>query len=253
MPVLALFLIACSDPGTSKDSGATGDTDAETTAPTGGELPEPTVETFTTRDGVDLVGDVYAGDPGAPGVVLLHMIPPAWDRASWPADFVSRLRSHGWWVVALDRRGAGDSGGAAVDAYEGEKGRYDLEAAALWLRDAGAGDLAVIGASNGTTTLLDYAIWAPGEGLPPVTVAGLMTGGTYTENNDDFDAMPDVPAIFTFSTAERAWSVEQQAGGPAAWEFVEYPTGDHGTLMFDAAPQVAADIDAFLAESLGGS
>ncbi len=243
-PILALLLAACSDP----EKADTSAVDTDTEQPMGGGVVE-----LETRDGITLVADAYPGDPGAPGIVLLHMIPPGNDRTTWPADFIDTLHAHGWSVLVVDRRGAGDSGGAAEDAYEGEKGRYDLEAAALWLRDSGAGPLAAIGASNGTTTVLDYAVWADGEGLPPLVAAGLMTGGTYTENNESFSDMPEIPTVFTFSTAERAWSADQQGGAPASWAFEEYADGDHGTRMVDAAPEVTADLDAFLALHLAGS
>ncbi len=231
-------LLACSgDPETPVDTDTA---PVETVAP-----PPSGVLDLETRDGVTLVAEVLPGDPGAPGLVLLHMAPPGNDRTNWPEDFLATANAHGWWVVALDRRGAGDSGGSAQDASVGPNGKYDLEAAALLLRDAGAGPLGVIGASNGTTTLLDYAVWAPGEDLPPVAAAGFMTGGAYTENNNSFDGMPEIPSVFTYSTDERAWSVAQQVGAPASWVFHEYPDGDHGTVMFDAAPEVREDLDAF--------
>lgn len=200
---------------------------------------------LTTRDDVQLVADAYRGPAGAPAVLLLHMIPPANDRTTWPASFIASLQAEGWWVVALDRRGAGESGGVAQEAYLGPNGRYDAEAAALWLEAEGAGDLAILGASNGTTTALDYALWA-GEADRPVPVAlGFMTGGTYTEAQNEVSSLT-VPAVFTYSTAERAWSVDQQSGAPESWVFHEYANGDHGTRMFDAEPSVADDLIAFL-------
>ncbi len=236
-----LILAGCAGP--SGDAAPAPDTDATSSGATA-ELG------LTTRDGVDLVADLYPGAAGAPGVVLLHMIPPAWDRTSWPAAFIGRLQGHGWWVLALDRRGAGESSGAATEAYLGEKGRYDLEAAALHLAAAGAGALVAIGASNGTTTVLDYASWAPLEGLPRVAAAGFMTGGSYTEANTPFSAMPGVPCFFTYSTEERDWSVTQQSLDPGSWSFLEYPNGAHGTAMFEAAPAVTDDIEEFLVNSI---
>lgn len=222
--------------------------------PTATPTPEPSGarETLTlpTRDGVDLVGDLYPGDAGAAGIVLLHMTPAGpWNRQDWPATFIDALRGHGWWVVALDRRGAGDSQGVAQDAFTGPAGRYDVEAAVKLLEERGAGAPALIGASNGTTSALDYTLWAESEGLPEPVALGFMTGGTYTENQNELPAL-DLPVVFTYSTAERAWSVDQQAGAPASWSFLEYPDGDHGTLMFEAKPEVAADLESFLAEVL---
>jgi pimeloyl-ACP methyl ester carboxylesterase len=234
---VALFAIACtaSDPVDSEPDGP----------PPGG------VETvqLETRDGVTLIADVVEGEPGAPAVVLLHMTPTGgWNRTDWPNDFLTALNDRGWWVLALDRRGAGESGGVPEDAFEGEAGRYDVEAAVLDLAGRGVGDLAVIGASNGTTSALDYATWAGGEGLPEPVALGFMTGGTYTENQTDMEAFAafGAPAVFTFSTAERAWSVDQQALDPGSWSFLEYPDGAHGTQMFAAVPEVVDDVSSFL-------
>lgn len=201
---------------------------------------------FTTRDDVDLVGDVYAGTAGAPAVVLLHMTPVGGaTRVDWPVSFIEQLTAEGYWVVALDRRGAGESEGVAVEAFEGDAGRYDAEAVTTWLATAGAGDFAILGASNGTTTALDYAVWAASEGLPEPVALGFLTGGSYTENQTSMDEL-GIASVFTYSTAERAWSVDQMDGAPTSWEFLEYADGAHGTRMFDAEPTVGAALAEFL-------
>lgn len=200
-----------------------------------------------TSDGLTLAADYHPNPTcGAPSVLLLHMIPPANDRTNWPSEFVQQVVDAGFTVLNLDRRGAGDSEGDPVDAYEGPDGWRDAAAAAALLRDDGWGDLSVLGASNGTTTLLDYAVQGPGEGLPPVTRAGFLTGGTYTEEQHAMAELPAMPAIFTFSTEERAWSVAQEPLDPGSWDFREYPDGAHGTDLFEAVPEVATDLVTFL-------
>ena len=202
--------------------------------------------TLTTRDGVDLVADLYPGDTGANGVVLLHMTPVGGaTRQDWPGSFVSSLREQGWWVIRIDRRGAGDSGGVGQEAFEGPKGKFDVEAAVKLLDERGAGAPALIGASNGTTSALDYTVWAGSEGLPEPVALGFMTGGTYTETQNALVGIT-IPAVFTYSTAERTWSVSKEPGAPASWSFLEYDGGAHGTRMFDAKPEVAEDLVAFL-------
>ncbi len=239
---------ADTDTDTDTDTDADADTDTDTDVP---PLPEPTVVTLTTRDDVQLVADYYAASgPDRPGVVLLHMIPPSNDRSTWPVDFVEQLHAHDWGIVVVDRRGAGDSGGNAVDAYTGEWGRYDVEASVGQLTADGASSIALIGASNGTTSALDYAVWAGGEGLPVPVALGFMTGGTYSEAQTAMEELPPIPSIFTYSTAEAAWSVDQQPLDPGSWCFEEYADGAHGTAMFDAAPEVADDLDAFFASAL---
>lgn len=201
------------------------------------------VITVETRDGLALEADYYPQDqPGAPGVVLLHMAPPTFDRSGWPQHFREALYDKGFSVLVVDRRGSGASEGDPTDAAEGPKGKNDVEACALRLRDDGYGDLYLIGASNGTTSMIDYTLWAPSEGLPEPVHLGFMTGGSYTENQNPMSDLPPLPAFFTYSTEERSWSVDQQPLDPGSWTFLEYPDGDHGTLMFDAAPEVEADI-----------
>lgn len=206
---------------------------------------------LTTRDGVTLAADHFAPPTcGAPGIVLLHMIPPSNDRTNWPRSFRVALRDAGFGVTSIDRRGAGESGGEATDAYEGPSGKYDVEAAVAKLLGDGAGEIAVIGASNGTTSMVDYAVWAPGEGLAEPVALGFMTGGSYTENQNPMGSVPKVPAIFTYSTAERAWSEAQRPLDPGSWAFEEYPDGAHGTQMFDAAPEVADDLVGFFVDNV---
>lgn len=213
------------------------------------------VITLETRDGVALEADYYPQDQaGAPALVLLHMVPPSNDRTNWPASFIEALYDEGFTVLVPDRRGAGGSEGVASEAHEGPKGKFDVEAAALRVRDDGYGDLGLLGASNGTTSMLDYTLWASGEGNPVPVALGFMTGGGYTENQNEMAELrarsPEIPAIFTYSTAERAWSVAQQEGAPSSWVFHEYEDGEHGTRMFEVAPEVGSDLVAFLRDAL---
>jgi pimeloyl-ACP methyl ester carboxylesterase len=220
------------------------------------QSPEETAEgaeavTLTTRDDITLSGDHYPAASGSPGLVLLHMNPAAGnDRTNWPATFIDQLHAHDWHLLVIDRRGTGLSEGEAQDAFEGEKGRYDVEAAALYLQSSGAGSLVIVAASNGTTSLLDYALWAPGEGLPQPVVAALLTGGSYTENQNSFADFPAIPSLFSYASDEAEWSNAQQEANPGPWVFQEYADGAHGTHLFEAAPSLGDDIEAFLVDSL---
>jgi len=249
IPIL-LALFACGGGGVDTDpTGIDSDSDTDTVGAAACGDPgatTPEVLTLTTRDGVALEADRYAGAAGCPGIVLLHMIPPSNTRADWPGNFISKLTRNGWSVLAIDRRGAGGSLGEPEDSYEGEKGAYDAEVAVQSLSEIGAQGIVLIGASNGTTTVLDYAIWAPGEGLPEAIAMGFMTGGSYTENQNAMAAAPDIPAFFTFSTSESAWSLDQEALGHDDWTMLEYPGGAHGTQMFDSKPTVKGDIEDWL-------
>lgn len=208
--------------------------------------------TLITRDEVRIVADYYpAQTEGRPALVLLHMVPPDYDRTSWPMAFIELLRAEDWGVIVPDRRGAGESGGAAADAYRGEGGRYDVEACVDALVGAGAGSVALLGASNGTTSALDYAAWSGDEGLFEPAAVGFMTGGTYTENQTPMTEFPIIPAVFTYSTLERDWSESQRALDPLHnWTFLEYADGAHGTDMFTAEPTVQDDLMVFFREAL---
>lgn len=245
LPLLSALLAGCGDKDTPVDSGTPQDTSAPGWTPSeGGEI------TLTTRDGLVLAADYHpASAEGRPGVVLVHMIPPGNDRSNWPQAFIDELVGHDWAVINLDRRGAGDSEGTAEDAYEGEAGRYDVEAAVLKLQEEGYGAVGIMGASNGTTSMIDYAAWANGEGLPVPAVLAFLTGGVYTENQTDMKQVVGFPCIFTYQTTESAWSEQQRSLAPGSWEFHEYSGAGHGTQMLEssAAGQVTSDLVGYFA------
>jgi pimeloyl-ACP methyl ester carboxylesterase len=210
-----------------------------------------------TSDGLTLHADhCPAGVERAPVVILLHMIPPRFDRTNYPSAFRAALQDAGFTVLNLDRRGAGASGGNAEDAYMGPKGRLDVAAARAWLAAhdpaADLGRWACAGASNGTTSCLDYAAWAKAEEPASVPRALVfLTGGSYTENNTALkgSVAASLPVLFTFNEEEKAWS-EAQRGGGEGWVFRSYAPGGHGTKAFAPNPEAMKDVADFLARSL---
>jgi len=213
-----------------------------------------------TDDGVELEADhLTTGETGGPAVVLLHMIPPANDRTNYPQQFLDALLARKIQVLNLDRRGAGQSGGVAQDAYVGPNGKLDAKAAMSFLAQGEcAADpfrIGIVGASNGTTSALDYSAYSgmqTTELFPSALV--FLTGGTYTENqtklNDHRDILDPLPILFVFSTLERGWSAGFLPGAPSAWRFEEYDPGDHGTKMFEARPESIDVVASFLADVL---
>lgn len=210
----------------------------------GADLPPHEVVHLDTEDGLRLEADWYAG--GSRGVLLLHMTPVKYDRTSWPGDFIRGLLDDGASVLVPDRRGAGGSEGEAEDAFEGPDGVLDARAAVDFLVANGVEDLSIVGASNGTTTTLDYAVTAAAEGDPVPDAIVLMSPGSYTENQHAFADLEHDRVMFTYPPEERDWPEAQRALDPGTWRFCEYEGGAHGTFLFEAAPVVAEDLRAWL-------
>lgn len=221
---------------------------------------EAGTKTVTTSDNVALVGDFYK-PAGAVvgGVVLLHMIPPSNDRTGYPVAFINKLTDGGLVVFNIDRRGAGDSAGVATEAYEGDKGVLDAEAAVAFLQDSGcvtAAQVSLVGASNGTTTVLDYIA----KSATPPHAAAWLTPGTYTENQNNVEASRaklSMPLLFMWSAQETPaanWIAPFQTNAESSWSFDEYQNGGHGTNNFQAAPTSIDRVSSWLTGtySLGG-
>jgi pimeloyl-ACP methyl ester carboxylesterase len=243
------------------DSGH-GDVPSEVTADALPPLCPPAateVVSFVTDDGVTLEADLHT--PGAAGtgaVVLLHMIPPGHDRTNYPVAFRELLVSQGFTVLSVDRRGAGGSGGNATEAYEGPNGKLDAAAAVAFLATLPCppdpGRLALVGASNGTTTAVDYTVHVAADAeaeLPTALV--FLTGGSYTENqnklSDHLDALGTLPILFVYAADEAVWSAGY-LGTSDAWTHAEYAESGHGTNLFAAAPSSMDEVASWLAMRL---
>ena len=215
-----------------------------------------------TDDGLMLVADYRpAAEPERGAVVLFHMIPPQYDRSTWPPEVRQAFADLGLGVLAVDRRGAGESEGEPEDAYQGEGGRLDMEAAVSFLVSdqracpADPDRVLLVGASNGTTAVMDYAVAHSADQPPP---AGLvwMSPGDYTENQHRVDesrpVLEELPMLWLYPTDE-PWSEGFVDGAPETWEFV--PRGEeHGTFMFDGGDleeATVADLVAFAGEVVG--
>ncbi len=268
-----VFLVACSSSANAPAAGdADGATDARNDAQNdSGAIRDAAGDTaascrvvdgevvhFDTSDGVTLEADLYAeGTPAGPTAILLHMIPPSNDRSNYGSDFIGALQLRGFNVLNVDRRGAGGSGGEAVDAYSGAQGVLDAVAAVAFM---GAhpcapdpSSLVIVGASNGTTTALDYATTASVSDTADPAALVFLTGGMYTENQNNVDTgvIRDLPLLFVFSTAERAWSAAFEPGAAATWAFIEYADGAHGTGVFDAVPESVDDVADWMQDIVG--
>ena len=196
---------------------------------------------LTTADAVTLRADLLpAAAAGQGAVVLFHMKPPGYHRGNWPPHVRAAIGAEGVTVLNVDRRGAGESEGTAEEAYEGPGALRDMEAAVRLLTDDALGcavdptRLVLVGASNGTTAVMDYAV-AHDAALPDPAALIWMSPGTYTENQNaiaDHRATLDAaPILWLYPTTE-PWSSDFATGAPQSWSFVERGE-QHGTKMFD--------------------
>jgi len=194
-----------------------------------------------TADDVRLVADLWPADePDRGAVILLHMKPPGNDRDDYPEHVREAIAELNVTVLNVDRRGAGSSEGDPDEAYEGPGGLLDVEAAASVLADPSFGcpvdldRLALIGASNGTTSSLDYAV-GHDDDLPAPRSLIWLSPGPYTENQNGVDEhlelLETLPILWLYPSTE-GWVDDFTVEPPKAWQFVEW--GDqHGTDMFD--------------------
>lgn len=244
--VMLPFLVACGGAASTPDA-ATASSDAASGGDAGAAcVAAPSqVVSFTTDDGVRLEADlVVTGEVAGPVAVLLHMVPPSNDRSNYPPAFIEALASRGVSVLNVDRRGAGGSEGVARDAYQGPSGWLDASAALAFLAAHpcafSASRTTIVGASNGTTTAIDYAVLAEADARPARLV--LLTPGGYTESQhrvrEHLDVLGAIPTLWVYSSAERAFGAAfDEPGASASWTFLEYEAGDHGTRMFTAVPE----------------
>lgn len=219
--------------------------------------PEATIE-LTTADGLALRADLTPGpaaDRGA--VVLFHMRPPAHHRGEYPPRVRQALAALGVTVLNVDRRGAGDSEGDPDDAARDPGARLDMEAAVLTLLDPALAcpvdrsRLVLVGASNGTAAVMDYAV-ARDDALPAPAGLAWLSPGTYTEGQhtvaDNRALLEALPMLWLFPTTE-PWARDFLSGAPTSWTLVERGEA-HGTDMFDGGELEAAtlsDLTAFVA------
>jgi pimeloyl-ACP methyl ester carboxylesterase len=229
--------MACGDDDSPDESSAesTATTPASTTTSTAPTTTTPDVTTedvtFTTGDGLDLVGRVYG--EGTTAIVCSHQ------RQSSKADFAIAgpvLAAEGFMVLAYDNRGDGESEqGVPVDRG------LDLLSAIELVRARGAEKVVLLGASRGGTLSLDAAtqtdvdaivtLSSPPPDDGPAAVAAVTAPSLYVNSEND---------RFADSTQEMFEAANQPK------EIEIYPGGNHGVALFDSEPGLIDRIVAFI-------
>jgi uncharacterized protein len=204
--------------------------------------------TFTTEDGVTLGGHLFGS--GDKGVVLAHMYPA--DQTSW-FPTAQRLADEGYLVLTFDFRGYGESGGEKqIDLID-----RDVSAAITKIREEGAGQAVLTGASMGGTASLIAGDRA--QTLSSVRLAGIATLSAPVEFRglSAADAVPRIEVPLLFVAAENdagaagAKQLEQLSSGKGTLEIL--PGGDHGTdlLTGDQGEKVYGLLLRFIENSMG--
>lgn len=210
---------------------------------------------FKTSDDVELVADYHPPQNAGKGaVILFHMIPPNFNRTSYPSRVRNAFSKEGYTVLNVDRRGAGQSGGVAKDAYAGPKGRLDVEAAVEYLlsdeRKCGIDrdKLMLVGASNGTTSVMDYTTGRSNMTLPdPKAIAWLSPGG-YTESQNKIEenkALLEALPVLIIHPKSEPWAVTYESFSEK-WTVLTLENGLHGTGNFDDGALEALQLPALI-------
>jgi dienelactone hydrolase len=186
--------------------------------------------TFTSSDGVTLSGRVFGPQEGTTGVVLAHMFPS--DQSAW-FDFATRLGERGYRVLTFNFRGYCPGGDAGCS--QGEKAIsaiwQDVEGAVAALRDEGATQIGLVGASMGGTASL-VAASREGQDIDAVVTLSAPTG------IEGLEATPEVLAQVTAAKLFLAGHEDTTAAQAVDTFYAEtlqpkrpviLTTGDHGT------------------------
>ncbi len=206
-----------------------------------------------TEDGVPIKGDYYRplASP-APGVVLLHGVDRTrsdWQVVAW------RLMDQGMAVLAIDLRGAGESGGQPQDPNR----LADVDTAVAFLRAQAQVDsqnIVLIGENDGSWWALDYA-----AKHPEIRAVALITPGIRDDKallqkvmtaygaRPLFLAVSDHPQLQEDHAFKTAQMLNAMAQGPHQWVVVHEENWGIGLLMQENG--LAAQLVQWLTEVTG--
>ena len=207
--------------------------------------------TYTTVDGVKIVGDWMTAPTTLGAVILVHTMQTT--RSSWAA-VQAALAKRGLASLAIDLRGHGESiegpEGANVDYKnfktdaEHQTSLYDVIGAYDWLRGRGIAptQIAVIGASIGANLAVEFLLE-----YPLVAAAALLSPGVnYHGTNAVADAPSVLPDQSVWVAASEGDDQESFEASQKVYEgvtsdrktFVPLKNAGHGTAMLTSHPEL---------------
>lgn len=222
--VFVFTLMACGSPAPT----------AQTTTPTPGITPTPTIPTvpshlvhFTTSDNFQLSGLLYG--QGKVVVICSHML--GTDKSIWSDSGIpQRLALRGYEVLAYDFRGYGDSTQPGFRSNTNDN-TIDLSAAITFTRQQGATKIVLLGASMGGTASLIVASSVPVDAVITLSAPQNFIPGV----TDDQVKAIQAPKLFVNSQdddyASETMHMYKIASQPK--ELKLYTGGEHGTALFD--------------------
>lgn len=207
---------------------------------------------FTTSDGVEIVGDFYPSH-GKAFAILLHMMPAT--RESWK-PFAAHLVEAGYSVLAIDERGHGEStmdGKLDYKTLSDEQQQAkirDVEAAFIFLKgkDAQEANAVVIGASIGANLAIQFLAEHPEMKAAVALSPGLDYHGIVTEPLVSRLASGQRVLLVASDDDEESFASIRQLKkrNPAQAEVFERTGIGHGTAMFDKDPGLMNELVAWL-------
>lgn len=239
----------------------------------GAALPQPMSQsqkvTFTTTDGVTIVGDYVDAGADSPQALLLHMMPATKESYT---KFAEKLKEAGISSLAIDFRGHGDSTrimnqesgirkGSEVldyknftDAQQQAK-ILDVRAAVEWLtrnKQVTKNRLVVVGASIGANLALQYLAENPEVPAAVLLSPGLDYRGVITQPLAQL--IKPTQALYFAASADDEYSLTTNrmlyALTPAKKTIKEFTTAGHGTTMFEREPGFMSELIIWIQEQV---
>lgn len=190
---------------------------------------------FITSDGWTIVANYYPAPGNA--VILLHKF--ASDKSEW-TSFANELNQKGYAVLALDFRGHGESmnrNGKTITWESFTNADFndmtkDLATARDWLTNKGYDEFAIVGASIGANTALNYAVSDSAVKTVVLLSPGLEFKGIVTNQTIRNFTKP----LFIVASNEDTYSARSATilyeSAQGKKEIKIYDGAGHGTQMF---------------------